>query len=310
MERRTADAPPSLVIVIDEFATLAKEVPEFVEGVVDVAQRGRSLGVHLVLATQRPGGVVSENIRANVNLRIALRMAAPTESADVVGVVDAARIPRTHARAARSPASARRSWRSSRPPTSAGSRRRRARGRRSSCASSGSARPPARRPSRAVRSTAFGTVSTDLEELVKAVNVANEREQHPPQPSPWLPALEPVVPLASLPPSADPVVTFGLIDEPALQRQVPLTHDFEQDGSLLVYGASGTGKTALLRTLAVSLAAQTPPDRLHLYGLDFATRGLTSLEALPHCGGVVLGDDEERVARLLQHGQQDARRPP
>ena len=49
----------SLVIVIDEFATLAKEVPEFVEGVVDVAQRGRSLGVHLVLATQRPGGVVS-----------------------------------------------------------------------------------------------------------------------------------------------------------------------------------------------------------------------------------------------------------
>ena len=47
-------APPSLVIVIDEFATLAREVPEFVDGVVDVAQRGRSLGVHLVLATQRP----------------------------------------------------------------------------------------------------------------------------------------------------------------------------------------------------------------------------------------------------------------
>ncbi len=53
-------APPSLLIVIDEFATLAKEVPDFVEGIVDVAQRGRSLGVHLLLATQRPGGVVSE----------------------------------------------------------------------------------------------------------------------------------------------------------------------------------------------------------------------------------------------------------
>ena len=57
MERRDLDrAPASLVIVIDEFATLAKEVPEFIEGVVDVAQRGRSLGVHVVLATQRPGG--------------------------------------------------------------------------------------------------------------------------------------------------------------------------------------------------------------------------------------------------------------
>ena len=65
MERRDpAGAPPSLVIVIDEFATLAKEVPEFVEGVVDVAQRGRSLGVHLVLATQRPGGVVTRRTSA------------------------------------------------------------------------------------------------------------------------------------------------------------------------------------------------------------------------------------------------------
>jgi S-DNA-T family DNA segregation ATPase FtsK/SpoIIIE len=298
MERRTADAPPSLVIVIDEFATLAKEVPEFVEGVVDVAQRGRSLGVHLVLATQRPGGVVSENIRANVNLRIALRMAAPTESADVVGVVDAARISRTTpgralARVGQGDLQAFQAAYVGGITTAAGT------GPAIELREFGFGTPAGAEAQPSRPSTAFGTVSTDLEELVKAVNVANEREQHPPQPSPWLPALAPIVPLASLPPSADPVVTYGLIDEPARQRQVPLTHDFEQDGSMLVYGASGAGKTALLRTIAVSLAAQTPPDRLHLYGLDFATRGLTSLEALPHCGGVVLGEDEERVARLL-----------
>ena len=78
--RDPASAPPSLLIAIDEFATLATEVPDFVEGIVDVAQRGRSLGVHLLLATQRPGGVVSENIRANTNLRIALRVNEPAES--------------------------------------------------------------------------------------------------------------------------------------------------------------------------------------------------------------------------------------
>src|SRR5919202_2032731 len=95
MERRDpARAPASLAIVIDEFATLAKEVPEFIDGVVDVAQRGRSLGVHLVLATQRPGGVVSENIRANTNLRIALRVNDPAESTDVINAPDAARIAR------------------------------------------------------------------------------------------------------------------------------------------------------------------------------------------------------------------------
>ena len=92
--RDPASAPPSLLIAIDEFATLAREVPDFVEGIVDVAQRGRSLGVHLLLATQRPGGVVSENIRANTNLRIALRVNEPAESTDVIGVPDAARISR------------------------------------------------------------------------------------------------------------------------------------------------------------------------------------------------------------------------
>ena len=51
------EAPASLVIVVDEFATLASELPEFVDGIVDIAQRGRSLGIHLILATQRPTGV-------------------------------------------------------------------------------------------------------------------------------------------------------------------------------------------------------------------------------------------------------------
>ncbi len=86
MERKGhPHTPPSLLIVVDEFAALAKEVPEFVDGVVDVALRGRSLGLHLVLATQRPAGVITGQIRANTNLRIALRMAADDESADVVG---------------------------------------------------------------------------------------------------------------------------------------------------------------------------------------------------------------------------------
>ncbi|WP_345713904.1 FtsK/SpoIIIE domain-containing protein, partial [Kineococcus glutinatus] len=71
---------PRLVIVIDEFASLVRELPEFVTGLVDVAQRGRSLGIHLLLATQRPGGVVSPEIRANTPLRIALRVTDATES--------------------------------------------------------------------------------------------------------------------------------------------------------------------------------------------------------------------------------------
>ena len=87
---------PRLVLVVDEFATLVEELPDFVGGLVGIAQRGRSLGVHLVLATQRPGGVVSADIRANTSLRIALRVTDPAESTDVVDVRDAADIGRAH----------------------------------------------------------------------------------------------------------------------------------------------------------------------------------------------------------------------
>ena len=75
---------PRLVLIIDEFASLVAELPDFVAGLVGIAQRGRSLGVHLILATQRPAGVVSADIRANTNLRIALRVTDAEESADVI----------------------------------------------------------------------------------------------------------------------------------------------------------------------------------------------------------------------------------
>ena len=87
------DTPPSLVIVVDEFAALAAEVPEFVDGVIDVAARGRSLGLHLILATQRPAGVIKDNLRANTNLRIALRVNDIDDSLDVVEDPMAAHFP-------------------------------------------------------------------------------------------------------------------------------------------------------------------------------------------------------------------------
>lgn len=93
LERHPDEAPPSLVIVVDEFATLVKEVPDFVAGIVDIAQRGRSLGIHLILATQRPSGSVNDNILANTNLRISLRMLDGIESQSVIGVKSAADIP-------------------------------------------------------------------------------------------------------------------------------------------------------------------------------------------------------------------------
>jgi DNA segregation ATPase FtsK/SpoIIIE, S-DNA-T family len=93
LDRRSPGPPlPRLLIVIDEFASMVRDLPDFVTGLVNIAQRGRSLGIHLLLATQRPSGVVSADIRANTNLRIALRVTDPAESADVIDAPDAAHI--------------------------------------------------------------------------------------------------------------------------------------------------------------------------------------------------------------------------
>ena len=81
-----------LVVVVDEFAALADELPDLLRSLVALAQRGRSLGMHLVLATQRPSGAVSSDIRANVALRIALRTSDPADSHEVIGSDAAFRI--------------------------------------------------------------------------------------------------------------------------------------------------------------------------------------------------------------------------
>ena len=86
---------PRLVVVVDEFAALVAEQPDFLHSLVGVAQRGRSLGVHLVLATQRPHGVISDDIRANTNLRIALRLHDAADAIDVVGQRSPSQLPRT-----------------------------------------------------------------------------------------------------------------------------------------------------------------------------------------------------------------------
>jgi S-DNA-T family DNA segregation ATPase FtsK/SpoIIIE len=302
--RDPGSAPASLLIVIDEFATLAREVPAFVDGVVDVAQRGRSLGVHLILATQRPGGVVSENIRANTNLRIALRVATPAESEDVIASREAARIPRTLPGRAYS-----RTGHSELTPFQAAYVGGRTGASVSPDASEVTIRPfTFGQPDADEVPTAPARPSggpNDLKLLVAAITATAADRGIVPPPSPWLPALEPVIPRASLEapldlPIGDPGrVVLGLIDEPGRQLQAPLILDLEADGHLLIYGASGAGKTAMLRSIAVGLSQRGSPEEVQIYGLDFASRGLGGLSSLPHCGAIVIGEDDERVVRLV-----------
>jgi S-DNA-T family DNA segregation ATPase FtsK/SpoIIIE len=286
-----ADAPGDLVIVVDEFATLAKEIPEFVEGVVDIAARGRSLGLRLVLATQRPAGVVSDRIRANVGVRIALRVNDEEDSRDVVDDRAAAHIPRDL-------------------PGRAFLKVHRELDEFQS-AYVGS---PVRRGSTAaieVRDlhgppvAASGQAGPSVLESVSAachqvMGLGRWKRPH----VPWLPAMPDVVTAADLADLAPDVgvgrVRLALADLPQQQAQRVVVLDLERHQNLLVFGTSRSGKTTALRTVAAAFVDTHSPDQLQIYGLDFAGHGLHALERAPHCGGVVGPEDPGRIARLVR----------
>jgi DNA segregation ATPase FtsK/SpoIIIE, S-DNA-T family len=328
-----AAAPPSLVIVVDEFATLVKEIPDFVAGIVDIAQRGRSLGVHLILATQRPTGIVDQNILANANLRISLRMLDAADSTNVIGTRDAADIPvplrgRAYARTGpRAPVPFQCAW--SGAPVSTGEQVRDV-----------GVQPFAFAPGAAaagdIHSAAGAGVGDDvpvddgratgargdepptqLEHLVDVCAAAARSMELPPVRRPWVEPLGEVVALDAVTDrlavgehERDPgrFAVLGLYDDPANQAQHVATVDLEASGGLIAFGTGGSGKTTLLRTLAVGLARQGGPDEVQLYALDFASRSLDPLADLPHCSAVVPGDDVERTTRLLTVLEQEVER--
>jgi S-DNA-T family DNA segregation ATPase FtsK/SpoIIIE len=297
---------PRLVIVIDEFASLARDLPDFVAGLVGVAQRGRSLGLHLILATQRPSGAVSADIRANTNLRVALRMTDAAESADVIDAPDAARISRTTpgrgyvrlGHASLVPFQAGRIG-GRRPGADPGTMPVRPWVRPAAWPDLG--RPAPHRPA----SRQADEEVTDLTVLVEQVRRAAAGLRIPAQPSPWLAPLPRTLLLRDLPGVGRPPepgqapVPFGLIDLPGRQRQQPAVISLDTFGHLMAAGAPQSGRSQLLRTIAAAAAVAASCADVHIYGIDCGSGALLPLDGLPHCGAVVSRTQDERAARLL-----------
>ncbi|WP_106327010.1 FtsK/SpoIIIE domain-containing protein [Actinoplanes italicus] len=292
--------PPSLVIVVDEFATLVQEVPEFIDGVIDVAQRGRSLGLHLILATQRPAGVIKDNLRANTNLRVALRMADDEDSLDVIGSTQASRFPlglpgRAVAKAGAGRTTAFQAL---------------------YVAGRTSDTPPA--PTVTIAPLGFGAIvpwqppedteapvrdgDTDITRLVDAVRATAEKLGLPEPRRPWLPPLTPLLDLADPDPEAGRL-PFGVLDLPEQQTREVAAYAPDRDGTMLVVGTGGSGKSTTLRSLAVAAgrAEAAGQDHWQVYALDLGGGGLAPLAVLPHVGAVIAAGDHERTVRLLGH---------
>ncbi len=305
--RRGLDPVPRLLVVVDEFASMVRELPDFVTGLVNLAQRGRSLGIHLLLATQRPSGAVSPEIRANTNLRIALRMTDGAESIDVIDSPEAGNIAKSTPGRAYARLGA-----NSLIPFQAG----RVGGRAPvehddvaapdpiirplSFAQLGAPVPQQTKP----KGTSGDVEITDLRLLVKAIQEANQQLELPAQRKPWLPALPEVLPLdqVAMRAGSEPApgeIWFGLEDHPDAQLQEPVRFVPDSDTHLYLVGAARSGKTTALRSLVAAGGRAFSTADLHVYAIDCGNGGLLPLAAFPHVGALVLRHQGEQLSRLL-----------
>jgi S-DNA-T family DNA segregation ATPase FtsK/SpoIIIE len=275
---------PRLVIVIDEFAMLRENLPpEIMTRLIHVAIVGRSLGLHLVIGTQTPRGVVPAEIRPNVNLKVALRL-TEEHSRDVVGVPDAHRLTVAgRAILGRGEDGSLAVFQSA----YLGGHRRRATGVRvvdSSWDRLGSVPAAVTSPVR------------DMDTLVAAVCDAAESGGLVGPARPWLPDLPAVLPLGdvSRPAGTDLLLRYGYEDLPEQRSQPVAAWNLSRGTHLLIAGRPLSGRSTALRTIAVSAAEH----RVHLYVLD-GGGALGDLASLPYCGAVVTPNEPDRVARLL-----------
>jgi DNA segregation ATPase FtsK/SpoIIIE, S-DNA-T family len=278
--RQVVDEPlPRLVVVIDEFASLAKELPDFLGALVAIAQRGRSLGIHLLLATQRPAGVVTDDIRANTNLRIALRLQDRTDAEDVVGDGAPARFPlgapgRAALRLGPEELVVFQTANSSGVvPRSAGRL----------CVEPMGVQ------------MALDDGPSALERLVVAIARAAAMVGCARPHRPWIDAL----PAMIRPRDLDDRSDIGVLDDPAGQCRRPLTWT-PPDGNLLLAGALGAGTTTAAVMASATCVRAARPDELHLYVVDaHGDAAWTRFESIAHCGAVVRLGEIERLTRLL-----------
>jgi len=295
-----------LLIICDEFAELKTQQPEFMEQLISAARIGRSLGVHLILATQKPSGIVNDQIRSNSRLRICLKVQDTSDSMDVINVPDAAELKQV-----------------GRFYLQVGYKEYFALGQ--SAWAGASYIPSDKLQKKIDKSINFinniGASIKEVEDIPK-INLTVKGEQltnivkylhDVAQISNinikqlWLNKIPAFIKLENLKEKynyikqnkiINPIV--GEYDDPGNQRKGLLTLNLSKDGNLFVHGAPGSGKEKLLSTIIYSLITTYTPLETNIYVLDFGTGFLKIYENAPHVGDVIDEDNVEKINNLFK----------
>ncbi|WP_210364449.1 type VII secretion protein EssC [Bacillus sp. REN3] len=296
-----------LFIISDEFAELKAQQPEFMDQLVSAARIGRSLGVHLILATQKPSGVVDDQIWSNSKFRISLKVQEKADSMEVIKRPDAAELKQT-----------------GRFYLQVGFNELFELGQ---SAWAGAPYYPSDKVEKHKDDSVV--VIDDLGRVIKNARIDKRKTaiKNPPKQIDeiteylaklakqenikvrqlWLEPIPELIYLDDLKKKYNPAQhsfelnpVIGEYDDPANQRQMVMRMPISQEGNAVIYGIAGSGKTTFLTTMIYSLMEEHTPNEVNFYMLDFGSETLTWFREAPHVGDVMLSHESEKINNLFK----------
>ena len=296
-----------LFIISDEFAELKDQRPEFMEQLISTARIGRSLGVHLILATQKPSGVVNDQIWSNSKFRVCLRVQDKSDSMDMIKCPDAAELKNT-----------------GRFYLQVGYNELFALGQ---AAWAGAQYYPTEKRKKKVDQsiTIVDNVGSPIKSLDTKQNevivqsqgeeitniiqyiIAKAYEEKVSVEQLWLPRIPDVIYTDDLkkkynyiPKKNDINPIVGEYDDPENQTQNVLTLPLSREGNTIIFGSAGNGKELMISGIIYSAITMYNANQVNFYILDFGAETLTMFRKAPHVGEVILASETEKIENLFK----------
>ena len=299
---KTYQPLPITILVVDEFAEIKKNLPEFVPVLESLFAVGRSLGIFAVVSTQKPSGVVTDKMYANSKFRWCCRVASSADSKEMLRHADAAKISnagRAYVQVGEDDIyeQVQSFWSGApyEPNREEGM----------------NAEIPISLVDITGKRNQYETLNSEKKEskikeidavvdYIEKVAIEHNVEKAP---KIWQERLKNRIYLDNIlkenNKEQELVLSVGLVDDPYEQMQYPLDINFSADGHCLVWGAPGTGKTTFLQTVIMSAAKTYTPMDINIYAMDFGSWSLNLFGSLPHVGGVANDNDEEKIYKLV-----------
>ena len=308
-EGKVKEAIPHLFIICDEFAELKSQQPEFMDNLISVARIGRSLGVHLILATQKPSGVVNDQIWSNTKFRVCLKVQSASDSNEMLKKPDAANIKQTgrfylQVGYDEYYALGQSGWCGAKykPSEKVEKQMDNSINFIDDCGRIIKSIQASKNNNVKVNYPQVEQISVIMKNIISVANMVNKKANRL-----WLDNVPDIVTVDNLqnkyniiPQKYDVEAIVGEYDAPEMQQQGIVKYNILEDGNTLIYGNDGIEREMVLDSIIYSTAKNYSSEEINYYIIDYGSEALRKYSKLPHIGGIVFESETEKYNNLVK----------